>query len=288
MKTIIVDDEAIMLRSFKRLSEGISAIHLVGEFQYPEEALAYAKENPVELAILDISMPGMTGLVLAKALKNLRPDMLIVFITAYDEYVRESNQIGIDYYIVKPYKREVIEQMADRMQLLARRQQKNIFIQTFGRFLILRDDSPIALSGKAKEILALIVTRRGKEISNEEIYSTIWEGRPYGNAEMKVYYNALKRLKDALAEQNLSELLVSTARGQTVNTELFDCDYYAWQDKNMGERDKFTGEFMAEYSWGEYILADILKENWQPFVNSDAAADTWSGDGAGALHNSLP
>ena len=45
-----------------------------------------------------------------------------------------------------------------------------------------------------------------------------------------------------------------------INTDMFDCDYYAWQDGNMGPRDKFEGEFMSEYSWGEYILATITEE----------------------------
>lgn len=261
MKTIIVDDEPIMLRSFKRLSEGIESLNIVGEFTFPEKALEYAEKNDVELVICDISMPGMTGITLAKRLKALRPDIMIVFITAYDEYIRESNELGADYYIVKPYRREVIEQMAERMKLLSRRQQKSVFIQTFGRFLVLKNGKPITLSGKAKEILAVVVTKRGREISNEEIYNIIWEGRPYGNVEMKVYYNALKRLKDALAKAELSGLLQSTTRGQTVNTELFDCDYYAWQDNNAGDRDRFTGEFLTEYTWGEFILADMLNKD---------------------------
>ena len=262
MKTIVVDDEAIMLRSFTRLSQGIADLNIVGKFEYPEEALAFVRGNAVELAILDIAMPGMTGLELARELRKLRPDILIVFITAYDDYIRESNQLGADYYIVKPYKREILEDMAARMKLLLRRQQKEIYVQTFGRFLVTREGRPVHLTGKAKEILALIVTRRGREISNEEIYSTIWEDRPYGNVEMKVYYNALKRLKDALAAEGLEGLLISTSRGQTVNTDLFDCDYYAWQDQNTSERDRFNGEFMSEYSWGEYILADIVNSYW--------------------------
>ena len=258
MKTIIVDDEPLMLKSFKRLSSGIESLNIVGEFTFPEEALDYAQSNEVNLAILDIAMPGMTGIELAEKLKANRPDILIVFITAYDKYLRQSNEIGADYYILKPYKRETIEQMAERMELLSRRQRKAVFIRTFGRFLVTKDGKPVALSGRAKEILALIVTRRGKEITNEEIYRTIWEDRPYGNIEMKVYYNALKRLKDSLREAGLSDLLQSTAGGQTVNTDMFDCDYYAWQDKETDERARFTGEFMSEYSWGEYILAEIL------------------------------
>ena len=129
--------------------------------------------------------------------------------------------------------------------------------------MVLKDGKPVRLTGKAKEILALIVTRRGWEISNEEIYSTIWEGRPYSNAFMSVYYNALRRLKKSLKAAGIDHILVPTPRGQTVDTSLFDCDYYSWKDDNSDSRDHFEGEFMSEYSWGEYILASILHEEWK-------------------------
>lgn len=260
MKTILVDDEPIMLSSFTRISKDIQGLNIVGKFQYPQEALAYAQENPVELAILDIAMPGMSGLELAEKLRENYPQLLIVFITAYDEYVQKSNEINADYYIVKPYKRETIEQMVKRMLLLSGRLKKEVSLQMFGRFTVYKNGTPIALSGKAKEILALVATRRGKEISNEEIYSTIWENRAYSNIQMKVYYNALKRLRDTLEKEGLSALLTSTTRGQLLNTAMVDCDYYEWQDHNSTPDNRFEGEFLPEYSWGEYMLGNILSE----------------------------
>jgi len=260
MRAIIVDDEPLMLRRFVRLSEGIPDLNIVGQFESAKRAMEYAKDWPVELAFLDVAMPITNGLELAKKLRKLRPDILIVFVSAYDEYVWDSNQIGGDYYIIKPYTREVLEMTMERIRLLSLRQQKDVYIQTFGRFLVMKKGKPLPLSGKAKEILALVVTRRGKEISNGEIYSTLWENRPYGNVEMTVYYNALRKLKSVLKEAELSDLLLSTQRGQLVDTTLFDCDYYSWQDKNLGARDRFEGQFMSEYSWGEYILAEMLRE----------------------------
>lgn len=262
MRAILVDDEAIMLRSFMRSSADISDLNVIGQFQSAEEAIDFAKENSFELAVLDVCLPQMDGIELAVKLRELHPDLLVVFISAYDEYVRDCNAIGGDYYIVKPYKKETIEMMVKKMQLLSKRLQKDVYIQMFGRFNVLKNGSPIKLSGKAKEILALIASRRGKEISNEEIYSTIWEGREYSNESMKVYYNALRRLRQTLADEELGNLLLSTPRGQMLNTDICDCDYFAWQDKNMGERDRFDGEFLSEYSWGEYILAGILNEDY--------------------------
>ena len=79
---------------------------------------------------------------------------------------------------------------------------------------------------------------------------------------MKVYYNALKRLRDSLEMCGLSNMILSTARGQIANTELFDCDYYDWQDDRQFEAEVvFDGEFLPEYSWGEYILGGMLDRN---------------------------
>lgn len=260
MRAIIVDDEKLMLKRFVRLSEGIHDLHIVGEFDSSCDALDYALKNPVELAFLDVAMPIMNGIELAKRLRDIRRDILIVFVSAYEEYIWDSNQIGGDYYIIKPYNRETLEMVMERVRLMSHRQRKEVYIQTFGRFVVLRDGKPLPFTGKAKEILALTVTRRGREISNEELYSTIWENRSYSNENMSVFYNALCRLKRTLKELGLEKLLISTAHGQMVNTELFDCDYYSWQDKNTEKRDRFDGEFMSEYSWGEYILADMVGE----------------------------
>ena len=62
MRAIIVDDEQIMLRSFMRLSKGISNLNVIAQFENPEDALLFVQENAVELAFLDIKMPGMNGI----------------------------------------------------------------------------------------------------------------------------------------------------------------------------------------------------------------------------------
>ena len=61
MRAILVDDEPIMLRSFMRNSTDIPQLDVVAQFQSAEEAIAYAKENPFELALLDVCLPGMNG-----------------------------------------------------------------------------------------------------------------------------------------------------------------------------------------------------------------------------------
>lgn len=91
----------------------------------------------------------------------------------------------------------------------------------------------------------------------------MWEGRPYSNSKMTVYYNAMHRLKQALRKAGAEELIISTAHGQMANTELFDCDYYDWLDGRKDKGEAFEGEFMSEYSWGEYLLRDIVEKLYE-------------------------
>ena len=258
MRAIVVDDEPLMLKRFARLSAGIPDLNIAGKFESARDALDYFRGDPVELAFLDVAMPVTDGMQLARMLRAVRPDVMIVFVSAYDRYVWDSNRVGGDYYLLKPYNEQMLRMVMERIRLIAGRQKKRAYIRTFGRFSVLRGGKPIRLTGKAKEILALTVTRRGREISNGEIYNTVWEGRPYDNVSMTVFYNALRRLRDSLEKEGLSDLLISTPRGQMVDTSLFDCDYYSWQDGDGELGERFAGEFMSEYSWGEVILADIV------------------------------
>lgn len=236
MKAIIVDDEPLMIKRFKRLSSNIPDLYVVGEYSNPKKALDECQIKAPDIAFIDIEMPVINGLELAQSLRKIRENMVIIFISAHNKYVWDSNRLGADYYIVKPYKEETIKMVMERVRLISARQKKKITIKTFGNFCVLKEGSPVKLTGKAKEILALLVSERGKEISNYYIYSTIWEERPYSNNNMVVYYNAMRRLKKALKDADIEELLISSHLGQMINTEVFNCDFYDWLDKNSNEK----------------------------------------------------
>lgn len=85
-------------------------------------------EYPVELAFIDIVMPVLNGVKLARELRKIRPEMVIVFATAYDSFIRDFNQIGGDYYILKPFTRETLEMTMSKIRYLSRRLRKEVYI----------------------------------------------------------------------------------------------------------------------------------------------------------------
>ena len=84
MNIIVVDDEPLALRGIARLVREAGEAGEVQEFSLPRTALAFAREHRVDVAFLDIEMPGMSGIELAKALKDKNPDTHIVFVTSYE------------------------------------------------------------------------------------------------------------------------------------------------------------------------------------------------------------
>lgn len=261
MQTILVDDEIWMMEQFEEECSKISDIKLIGKFRSPLDALSFASEHRIDLAFLDIEMPTMNGLELSQRLREIYPQIIIVFVSAYDQYMADAfiNEKA-DYYLLKPYTKEDVESVLSRAKLLSGRLKKRISIHTFGRFNVYIDGKPLIFaSAKAKELLALLVDRRGNTLSNEEAYYLLYENRPYDNTQSSVYRKVLRRLKDTLSYGGIDDILISQPREYRLNEELFDCDYYEFLDGQTEAISRFNFEYMSEYSWGEETLARLTE-----------------------------
>lgn len=83
---------------------------VVKEFDNGKQALDFLLANPVDVVLTDIRMPIMDGIALAKAIREERPKIIIVFLSSYTEfeYARQGLLLGVRDYIVKPVKYQVL------------------------------------------------------------------------------------------------------------------------------------------------------------------------------------
>ncbi|MFH6991608.1 LytR/AlgR family response regulator transcription factor [Flavobacterium sp. FlaQc-48] len=107
MKCIIVDDEPLARTGIQLLLEEYSDLKVVGSFNQAASALAFLMLNPVDLIFLDIRMPGMNGLELARSIGK---NTMIIFVTAFSEYALDSYQVDAIDYLVKPIQPERFHQ----------------------------------------------------------------------------------------------------------------------------------------------------------------------------------
>ena len=257
MKTILVDDMLLDLQLFELKCADMPDFEIVGKFTDPNQAITYAAEHVVDFALLDIDMPGMDGIQLAQALRNLRRDIIIVFATAHPKFAVDALKIKADYIIFKPFDREDIADVMERAKLLRRRQDKRIRFHTFGPFEMLVDGEPVRFrSRKAKELMALCVCRDGRPVSIHEIVENLWGE----DADGAGYRRVIKELADTLRDCGVEEMFLRSRGSLQVRMDMADSDYQRFMGGDQDAICQFQGVFMEQYSWAEPMVYTLQEK----------------------------
>ena len=105
MKILLVDDHAIVSDGLQALLQVVEGLNVVNKLGSGDFALAYLKQNEVDLLITDYSMPDMDGLTLVKKAKQLNAHLKIIVLSMHDEVhmIREMLSAGVDGYVLKKY-----------------------------------------------------------------------------------------------------------------------------------------------------------------------------------------
>ncbi|MDQ2743285.1 MAG: response regulator transcription factor, partial [Chloroflexota bacterium] len=103
IRVLLVDDHALMRQGTRALLSEAEDIEIVAESESGEEALILAGEHRPDVVILDIRLPGLGGVEVARRLREDLPATRILILTAYDydQYVRALFAIGVEGYLLK-------------------------------------------------------------------------------------------------------------------------------------------------------------------------------------------
>jgi DNA-binding LytR/AlgR family response regulator len=115
IKCVILDDELLAISYLKLLCEQIENVEVVKAFNDPKIFLNEIDSLDCNLCILDIEMPGMTGLQVAERISGSKK---IIFTTAYKEYAAEAFDLNVVDYVRKPIKKERLIQAFEKAKEL--------------------------------------------------------------------------------------------------------------------------------------------------------------------------
>lgn len=254
MRIIAVDDEKIALDALSSAIKAIVTEDEVLNFRYPEDALEYAKENPCDIAFLDVEMSGMNGVELAEELKKYNSEINIVFCTGYGNYRDKAFELHASGYLMKPITPEKVKQELENLRRPIV-EKKRLKVQTFGNFEVYLEGKPVTFKyRRTKELFAYLVDRAGAMCTVGEIIGILFEDE--GGRED--YFQKLRRdLLSTLEEVGCANAIVHKRGMLGVIVTEIQCDYY---DYLSGKKDLVTsyfGEYMSQYSFAEYTNAQL-------------------------------
>ena len=115
MKILLVDDEQLQLLRLENAVKKVLPDAELFSYTNPVKAFEENINNDIDIAFLDIEMPKINGIQLAKKLKKVDPLIKVIFVTAYNEYALDAFRVHASGYITKPVNENKIKEVRTRM-----------------------------------------------------------------------------------------------------------------------------------------------------------------------------
>ena len=106
MKLLIVDDEPPARERLRSLLQEIGDCEIVGEAANGEQAIASCSDSQPDVVLLDVRMPGISGIEVARHIDSLEDPPAVIFTTAYDQYAVDAFETEAVGYLLKPVRKE--------------------------------------------------------------------------------------------------------------------------------------------------------------------------------------
>ena len=263
MRIICVDDEPLTLEYTVELCKRLSLDAEVEGFVYTQDVLKSLSSKRVDIVLLDINMPDINGIRLAALIKEAWPSAAILFLTAYSEYAFEAYAVHPTGYLLKPVTLEALKAEIDYwLSFHPEVRKSHIQALTFGNFELLVDGDAVTFKrSKSKELLAYLIDRQGTSVTRAELFSILFEDKPYGQAEQKYLDVIIRSLRDTLRSYGISDLLQMRRTGLRIKPELLDCDMYRFCKGETTAINAYRGQYMSSYSWANLTEAYMDNKN---------------------------
>jgi DNA-binding LytR/AlgR family response regulator len=140
-RVIAIDDEPLALQLVKGYVEKTPSLDLAGAFDNPIDAVAFIQSGDVDLVLLDIQMPDLTGTELARVIAG---GPKVIFTTAYEKYALEGFRLDAVDYLLKPFSyAEFLKAVQKAERLIAAERSQLPALEVKNDFLFVKSESRI-------------------------------------------------------------------------------------------------------------------------------------------------
>lgn len=287
MKIILIDDERLALEYLEHQLRQNADIEVIGKFLDPVIGKESILGQEVDVVFLDIDLPEISGIELAEQLLESKPNLNIVFVTAYNEYAVKAFELNALDYVVKPVSAERLKKTLQRIQSQMGQNANEALIPSqairmnvFQQLLI--ESAPGELTAmhwrtsKARELFLYLLQRRGQLVRKSMLIELLWPEYEISKVYAQLYtcvYHVRKTLEpygERFQIANLAEGYIMQISGVLLDAE-------EWENKLKSapplSRDSiqhyselmklYSGDYLEEY---DYVWAESerhrLKTLW--------------------------
>lgn len=259
MRIIAADDEKLVLEGMVEAIKKAEPSAEVYAFTNPEELVGFAEDNMCDAAFLDIDMGCMSGIEAAKLLKQVNPKINIIFATGYSEYMGIGMKMHVSGYLLKPVTYEDVRDELDNLRHpieVSDAYENKPVVKCFGNFDIFVDGRSLNFErSKSKELLAYLVDRRGSAVTSGQLRAVLWEDAEDEKSTSNYLQQVKKDLISTLKKEGIADILVTSWNKYAIDVNAIKCDYYDYLDNKPEGVRAYNGEYMSQYSWGEFFKA---------------------------------
>lgn len=259
MNILAVDDKQLALNAVVRTVHEIDPEGTCTGVTSGEEALAWAREHHPQVVFTDIEMPGLGGLELAKALRELDSNINVVFATAHGEYALEAHGLYSSGFLMKPVTAEGVREALENLRHpVVNPVSHTLSVRCFGNFEVFADGRPLKFKrSKTKELFAYLIDRNGSRSSIGEVMAVLWEDGQDSISRRAQVRNLISDLRSTLASVDQADVLERGRDSIAIVPGLIDCDYFKFLACDNAAVNSYKGEYMSQYSWSEMTLSRL-------------------------------
>lgn len=240
MNVVCIDDERLALEFLEKQLEEVDGVAVQATFTDPINGLDYILQEDIDIAFLDIQMPNVNGIQLAEKILEEKPYVVIIFVTAYNEFAVEAFQLNALDYIVKPTTNDrlntTLKRAKKEVDFYAKEKQlqKEHYLHIkLTPFLAFEDENneykPLQWrTRKAEELFVYLLQNNNVLIEKSSLIDLLW-GEYDIEKSYALLYTTIYNVRKQLKQYHKHIKLKNRSDGYILELDKVEVDVFTWE-----------------------------------------------------------
>ncbi len=135
---------------------------------------------------------------------------------------------------------------------------EKLVVKTFGNFELFYKGEIVKFKrSKSKELIAYLIDRKGASVQTQELVAALWEDQVVDHNTRSQLQNLTADIRSTFDKLGIKNVFLKGFNSYAIKVENVDCDYYKFLAGDVPAINSFMGEYMNNYSWGEFTLGAL-------------------------------